>query len=375
MLKKLKNYKPIFVVLSIILLFIVMKPEYVYEPIEEIAIPSILGYDLSFDGSSDKHQYKVSYLIENYASNGDVFPQTISSINDNIPETRELRQFKANRKILPGLERFIVYSEDFARFGIGTSLDALFSYFTENDIPYISVYNDNVTDLFKYSIPGYPSLGDYLMGMVKHSREYNFAPDNYKVIDAYIRVDGEGRNFTAPYIEIRNNILQITGMALFKKDKMVQKIDNEDAKTMNLLRENDVKGILSLQKSPKEYISCYVTSKRKVKCEKLDDKYKFTINLSLKAEVTSNTIDKAIFENKSAKKNFEKQLSSQLEKQCYDFINKMQKDFRIDCLELGWVAAAKYGRGTGTDWDEAVSNSEIRVNANINVIETGRGNY
>jgi Ger(x)C family germination protein len=374
MTKKIRINKYIIVLFCIIVFLIIFKPEKVFEPIEELAIPSAIGYDLRFNENNNP-EYTVAFLLENYGSNDEVFSQTITATNINIPGTREIRQFKTNRKTLLGLERFIVYSEDFARYGIRNSLDTLFSYYTENDMPYIAVCNGKAADLFKYKVPGYPSMGDYMQGMVEHSKEYNFAPINYKVIDAYVRVDAEGRNFAAPYIEIKDNVLQITGMALFKGDRMVRKISREDAKTMNLLRENDVKGIISLQKSPKEYISCYVTSKRKAKCEKVDDKYIFTINLSLKAEVTSNTIDRNIFKNQLTVKEFENQLSRQLEKECHDFIKKMQSDYRVDCLELGWEAAAKYGRGTGIDWDEVVSNSEIKVNAKINVMETGRGNY
>jgi Ger(x)C family germination protein len=374
MLEKIRINKNIIALFCIIVFFIIFKRERVFEPIEELAIPSALGFDLA-SNKNNNPQYTVSFLIENYGSNDEIFPQIITGTGSNIPETREIRQFKTNRKTLPGLERVNVFSEDLARYGIRSSLDALFSYYTENDMSYIVVCNGKITDLFKYKVPGYPSAGDYIKGIVEHSKEYNFAPTNYKAIDAFVRVDAEGRNFAAPYVEIKDNVLQITGMALFKGDRMVQKISNEDAKIMNVLRENDVKGIIMLQKSLKDYISCYVTSKRKVKCEKVDGRYIFTINLSLKAEVTSNTIDRNIFKNQLAEKEFEDQLSRQLEKQCYDFIRKMQNDFRVDCLELGWEAVAKHGRGTGVNWDEVVSNSEIKVNAKINVVETGRGNY
>jgi hypothetical protein len=39
----------------------------------------------------------------------------------------------------------------------------------------------------------------------------------------------------------------------------------------------------------------------------------------------------------------------------------MQNDYKLDCLALGRVAAAKYGRHTGTDWNKAVSEAEIVV--------------
>ena len=53
----------------------------------------------------------------------------------------------------------------------------------------------------------------------------------------------------------------------------------------------------------------------------------------------------------------------------------MKNEYKVDCLQLGWVAAAKYGRDTGVDWDEVVSNSDIKVNVKVNVDKVGRGQY
>ena len=61
-----------------------------------------------------------------------------------------------------------------------------------------------------------------------------------------------------------------------------------------------------------------------------------------------------------------------------DFIEKMQSQYKIDVLDLGQVAVATYGRGTGTDWNEVVSNfdlSDIIVNVKVKVDNMGRGDY
>jgi hypothetical protein len=53
----------------------------------------------------------------------------------------------------------------------------------------------------------------------------------------------------------------------------------------------------------------------------------------------------------------------------------MQKKYKVDCLELGQFAAAKYGRHTGTDWNKAVSNSKIIVKAKVSIEKVTRGTY
>ncbi|MBV1820656.1 Ger(x)C family spore germination C-terminal domain-containing protein, partial [Bacteroidales bacterium MSK.15.36] len=50
-------------------------------------------------------------------------------------------------------------------------------------------------------------------------------------------------------------------------------------------------------------------------------------------------------------------------------------EYKIDLLELGRIAAAKYGRRTGVDWDEVVSDSEIDIKVNSKIVTTGKGNF
>ena len=57
-----------------------------------------------------------------------------------------------------------------------------------------------------------------------------------------------------PYIEITKEGIEITGMAIFKEDKMVAVADMKNSKILNMLKNDNVKGIISLQKSPKVYI-------------------------------------------------------------------------------------------------------------------------
>ena len=191
----------------------------------------------------------------------------------------------------------------------------------------------------------------------------------------YVRVDSEGRNLVLPYLEIINNKITLTGMAAFKKDKMVAKIPMEEARYMNILRENKVKGILTLQKDSLNLISSYGESKRKVHCEKINGKYKFTIDLEFKGQVITNTMYKDFMINPKTVEKYTHELEEQTKERCNEFINKMQNMYKTDCLELGRDAAATFGRNPETDWDNIVCNAEIIVNVKVKVNNLGRGQF
>ncbi len=70
-----------------------------------------------------------------------------------------------------------------------------------------------------------------------------------------------------------------------------------------------------------------------------------------------------------------KKFEQKIYKESYKFINKMQNEYKVDVLNLGSVAAAKYGRNTGVNWDDVVSNSEIELDINMRLIRGARGTF
>ncbi len=369
------NKKNLFIIVLTIALFIYFQSGINYVSVEELSVPSGIGLDIEYD-SSGKIRYITSTLTYNFKTAPQVSTMNFPASASTIAETRQTRQPKLDKKFILGLERIIITSEKGAKFGVEPWINILFANPNVSDTGYFVVSKERAMDILAVKIPGYPGSADYIEGMIRHSTEFNFFTDKYKLIDIYISIAGEGKNVVVPYIEIQNNNLRITGMAVFKKDKFVRKLDLSEARTMNLLRENKVRGMLNIQKGPKEFVEFNATSKRKVKCKKTGkDKYSFTIDLSIKGNIVSNLIYDDIYDDPKVAKKFEAAMNKEVEKMCNEFIEKMQKEYKQDLLQLGSIAAAKYGRNKGTDWDEVVSNSKIKVNVETKLDVQSRGDY
>lgn len=342
--------------------------------VEELDIPSGLGIDLIRKGVKDV-EYSTPISFYNYGGKEGISKIMGTGVGSSIAETRETRQLLGNKKMILGLERILILSEAYSRFGIKTEREVMFKNPLINDTAFLAVCKGKAENILNYDIGLYPTAADFIDGMLKRSVEYNFFSGKYEIIDMFRIVGAEGRNFVLPYIEIKEDVLKITGMALFKDEKMVRKIGIDRARAMNLLRENNVRGMLVLQKNSKEYIAYYATTKRKVRCEKKDNKYNFVIDIALNGEIVENNLFQDIHKSSGTMRKFQNQMSENVEKISYDFINEMQSVYKIDCLELGKVAVAKYGRHTGVDWNEIVSNSDIKVNVEVKVDKMGRGEY
>jgi len=237
------------------------------------------------------------------------------------------------------------------------------------------VCSGSAEDILKFQVPGYYSSSDYINGMVERAVEYNFYSPNFKFIDAYVRIASEGRDFVTPHIEIKDNKIQMDGTAVFNKDKMVAKLNNKDSKYMNIMRSDEGFGILTLQYESSSYINLNAASKRKVQCIKTEKGYDFNITLLIDGQIASNTTNENLSINPENIVKLEKEFQAQVKKQCEEFISKMQNELKTDCLELGNVAASKYGRRKGIVWNKEVVDANIKVEVKVKISENGRGDF
>lgn len=366
--------KKYLIVLGLVLFYTVYLIGDVQAPVEEVDIIVGEGYDIN--SKSDSLDYILPFNAYVFKSEEGKISVTTSGYGKSIEEAIESRSLKRNKKYVEGLEKVCFISETFARKGIDEFIANKFSRISVNDMAYMVVVDGKSKDYIDSKTKGYISAADYTALLIKNIQNYNFFSDNYKIIDALVRVKGEGRQMVIPYAELKNSHIEITGLSIFHEDKMVRKVDMKDALALNMLRDKKVKGILSLQKSPTEYADFSATvKKRKIKCYKKNDQYIFDIELIVTGEISSNDMYEGLMNKLDVKKNFEKDMGNHIEKLCNEFIAKMQNEYKLDCLELGSYGAAKFGRRKNVDWDEIVTNSKINLKVKVKVDKQGRGDY
>lgn len=363
----------IFIIIAIIALFIASFIDSHGEVVEELEIPSGVGIDV--EKRTPYTTYSIPILVYSFEENGKVISNILNGKAKSIGETRSERQLKSSQRFLLGFSKLFVISEDMSEFGIKNLIDILIDNPEINDKAICIVCKGKAINILSYKSPGNPNYADYLEKMIRNLNQFNFFSSQYSLIDSVVRLNAEGRNLLLPYVEITDEGIKTTGLAIFKGDKMVAKSDIDETRIINILKENNVKGILTLQKNPHEYLNFYAASKRKVKCYNEGGKYKFIINLYLKGSIVSNELYPGIAEDSKEMKAFQNDMAYHVEEMCNNVINKIKNEYKVDVLDLGMVAAAKYGRGTGTDWNEIVNNSDIKVNVNVKVTSQGRGDY
>ena len=369
-----ENWRSKLIIISIVMIFLYAFKGQKGDLIQNLSISVGVGFDLE-DTASGNVNYSVPISTYIFESSGNLSSEVYIGKAKSMGETREARQIKANKKFLLGLEKIFIYSEESALYGLRHTIDVLVCNPDINDKAKIVIYNGKSEDILRHKVKGYASSAEFIDGLIDSSKQFNFFSDQYTIMDMIVRVDAEGRNVVLPYIELKGKDIVLTGLAIFKEDTMIAKASMNEAKIINLLRENNVSGMLTIQKNPKEYINYYAKSKRKVKCYKKDGKYTFIIDINLKGAIVSNELYKDFYSDPKVIKEFTKSMEENVKKMCEDFLSESKCRYNVDFLELGRVAAAKYGRGTGIDWNNEICKSKIEVNVKVDLNSEGRGGY
>lgn len=371
----MKIRKYIYVIVAVCIIGYIISGRTESDAIENLVIYSGIGNDITKLADGD-FEYSVPISAYTFATDGSILSNIYVGKGTTIPETREARQRKLNKRYMVGFEKVYLFSEEVARHGIEPIIDILFRSQWVNDNGYALVCDGKAEDMMKAKVSGYNSAVDYLEGMIYSSKTHDFYAKEYSLISLVQTIDGEGKKAALPYVEMKNGQFHITGMALFKKDKMVTKLDMEDTRIMNMMRNSDVSALIDIEDNSKQYASFDAIVKRKVKCTKEGNRFKFVINLNVVGNIiNTNQSYEGIMNNPKLQKEFEEMLAKKIKTKNDEFIRRMQKEYNMDIINISEAAISKYGRHTGIDWDEAVSKADIKVNVKVKVNQHLRGNY
>lgn len=373
-MKKYKDKIFIFILLSIVLTIFLSGPKRKLQNVEELSI--YVGIGAGYENTSKgQGEYRVSGAFNMYKEDESVVSDIRVGKGSTIGKTREDRQRKTGKNFFLGLIKIFLYDEEFAKIGVRPTLDIVFKNPVIDENAHFIVCKGKNEEYFKSTFPGSENPAEYMNEMIENSATYNFFKEPYSLRYVLLSVDAEGRCTAVPYISMDSNGIKVSGMAIFNKDKLQTVLDMNDTRMMNILREDEVKGILAIQKSTAAAIDLQTKTSKKVKCSKVGDKYNFSIDLKLNGEILDNQVYDDLVKYPKVMKKFESDMEKQVEESCNMFIDKMQNQYKMDLLQLGWVASAKYGKDTGVDWNEVVSNSNIKVNVKVKVKSVGRGQY
>ncbi len=341
--------------------------------IEDLSIPIVGGYDL-------KGKDETVYLPE-LAISG-VFPifdpdavssATVGTIySSTIGESRTERALKTPQSLLYGMLQAAVYGEDLAKMGFSNYFDILLRNPQVRLNIYVAVAEGKVKDLFENKITNYSNTGKYIVDLLKNAPEDSLIP-NVTLHELAVSLYCKEINVVIPVLEPIDNGIAIVGLGILKEDQLIAKTNLDEGHVLSFLRGEKVKGYLPFYGENHEAGSIRIMHhSRKVKVKRKEDRYIFNIDIRIKGSIVEFFQKEPLGKNHSEVEKIEHSIKKDLQKKCDTLINKMQTQYKVDCIDITRFAAAKWRKEIESYTEENfIKNAIINVNVDVDIESFG----
>lgn len=182
-----------------------------------------------------------------------------------------------------------------------------------------------------------------------------------------------------PTVLLYNNIgdktVLLAGGAVFKGDKLIGYVDQNDVVYYLLIRDKFNEGFLKIDMNKRENEAVVLeVQKSKIKVSpNYGEEISFTIDVDLNVGIIEMTTD-VDYINEPGRSHFIEVAQKQIEQNVKDVIGKIQEDFGVDIF--GFAAIVKQRnpnlwKEIEQDWDMIFKDLDVEVNCNIKIKNSG----
>lgn len=352
-----------------------------YRDVNRIDFPLAAAYDLHEvglralrDEANQEQLIDLAVILPNLAQNATLKFRIEKTTGVTVGNARGQKPYTSTGTYSPGATGIIIVGEDLAGTGLNNIFQALFRGALSPSIQNFAISEGRGDGILEAPVEDYLSMADYLKGILQKSERRGFIPattlHNFEVWQ------GPGKNPIMPLIKQKNKKAEVTGTAIFKKDRMIGKANLTETRSLMLLRGIKATGNVAFTIKRNGIIldrgSVDVSNKRKVKVERNGDDINFLIIVMLEGNLIEHQFGKLFTENENLQQMIESQIASDVKKDCYKFISKMQQEYRIDCIDISKYAVARWGKELEDKVDqEFIENVNIEVEVKMKLKNTG----
>ena len=345
--------------------------------IDDLAVPIVGGYDVAENGDDFRTNDRVTVSGVFPLFSEDVLRSATvgTNIGKTIGESRTKRALKTPQQLLYGVIQAAVYSEEISEKGLNSYMDILLRNPQVKLNSHIAIAEGRTEDLLRNKITEYPNIGDYIIELLRNSPKDSFIPATTLHEFALMSYSVD-KNPVVPIIKPAENSELMTGLGIFKKDIMIARVGTDEARIVSFLRGVNVEGFLPFKVVSKDQSVCEgsvkIKNSRKVKVSREGDHFTFNLDVKLKGDLVEYFYRACPDDKSSLLKDIENSIKLDIEKQCMDFLKKMQKEYKIDCIDITRYARAKWHRDIIDEIDHGfIEDVSINVNVNVDIFRKG----
>jgi spore germination protein len=355
--------------------------------LENLGLITAIGYDME-----KQNKIKGTVVIHKFDPIARNMTKVITDIAHTSRGLRQEQNLESNQKLVTGQLRAVVYSKELAKKGIIQLVDTLNRDAAVGNMVYLTVAEDSANSIMNIDLknPSSINLGTYLYNLIKQNVEGEqiISPTLQEFNRNYYDI---GTDPVLPILGIKKNDVIITGMALFKDDRMIEKlkpdrlfylkilIDKYKAGTQEISfkRSNFRKIILSKAQHKQRHVydKLYISfdNIQSYSTIKLVDKknLRFKVNVKLNSRILETT-EPLDFGNPAAVKLIEKEINKAVKSNIISLLNHFQA-LGIDPIGFGneYESHVRGKIPTNDEWRQLYKLAKFDVHVKNRIVQTG----
>lgn len=330
------------------------------EILDDVSLESGIGFDFYKEG-----QILGTALVPNYQpdkSIKNVTHQAISAMNREL--IIEMQRQSADPLVSGSLE-VVLFGNKLAREGIIDLIDAMQRDATIGERLYLIVVDGKANDLLKHNY-GTSGNATYISNLMKQNIEMRDLPQtnlHLFIFDFF----QQGKDPFLPMVKrIGKDHMEISGLCLFKNDKLITTIPTSKMFFFKLLADKYSEGTYKVKVNGEEAAVRSIRSNHRFDLSNKDPN-KMTIHIKIKGQIREYSGNKL---SPKAIKLIENNLEKLVNKECLKLINQFQEK-GIDPFGLGHYVKSQTRKFNFNKWEQDYKNVKVNINSHVEIIDAG----
>lgn len=348
------------------------------QDISERSVVIVAAADLTQDNTTqfgDPRQYDATILIPN------LDPETPEKVRiervsgASLSGSRDQRTYINSETIIVRMVHVFLFGESLAAAGLAPPLDSIQRNPLASSALHLAITDGDPGELLRVVPRDFPDLGVFLTDMLMRINNKAFFPV-VSLHDFQVQSTTRGKNPVLPILKVDQGEVKISGLGIFKKDKFIRKVGLDESRPLSLLRcchgQAYVPFLITRKGEVVDRGTTLLRNDRQIKVEREGGQITYNITITLKGELVEHENPVDLLSNPDYLSFIEEQIAADMESECRDFIQKMQEEIKVDCIDISKYALAKWRNELEDSIDDGfIEKVNINVDVKVHIQNTG----
>ncbi|WP_308634008.1 Ger(x)C family spore germination protein [Paenibacillus silvisoli] len=298
---------------------------------------------------------------------GSITNHLLSKVGHTSVGIKELLDTRLDKPLNAGKLSVVLLGTELAAKGLRNELDMVLRDAQASRRMYLAVVDGKAKDVLNKNFSSDEEKGLYLYNLLDLNERDKLVPSQNLHEFGYAFL-GKGMDPFLPMLNVQDDQIHIAGLALFKDDKYVMKLNEKQMRVMKLLKQKVKHGALETKLSNGSYVAVEVIrSKVRYRIEKEKKGSDISLNLRIAARVVDS---RAVTLNRQMIEQIETRFEHDLTDSGTELIQRFQKE-GIDPLGLGDFVRSQTRNWNEEKWTQEYGSLHVKVNTKMEIVETG----